>query len=296
MLPKNRGDDQLHERRNILPQSYCRNHSSVAASACLLLGCWPTLARRLLSNWRGPPAWMTALRLSKRKMGNWVMNKTHIRQPTKISVAGYRRATKLARLRYVCSASSGLRRLRNSRRFIYVGSRGQRIRATRVIQRINRLAIPPAWKDVWICPDACGHLQATGRDARGRKQYRYHPRWRTIRDANKFDRILAFARKLSRLRARVRKDLRHPVLNREAVSALVVKLLEATLIRVGNDEYAKLNGSFGLTTLRNRHLRIWGASIHFLFRGKGGAIRDVELHNPRLARVLKRCQELPGQE
>ena len=169
--------------------------------------------------------------------------------------------------------------------------------ATRkTIRRIKRLAIPPAWTDVWICPDPRGHLQATGRDARGRKQYRYHPRWREVRDAVKYDRMLAFAEALPKIRERTDRDLEHHGLPREKVLATVVRLLEETRIRIGNDEYRKENGSYGLTTLRNRHVSVIGAEVRFSFRGKSGKHHTIELHDRRMARIMKRFLEIPGQE
>ncbi len=158
------------------------------------------------------------------------------------------------------------------------------------------MAIPPAWTDVWISPRADGHLQATGRDARGRKQYRYHRRWRTTRDASKFAHLIAFGEALPRIRRRVEADLSRRGLDLDRVVALVVRLLELTLIRVGNDEYATSNRSYGLTTLRDRHVRIDGSSIRFHFRGKSGRVHDVDLRDPRLARLVRRCHELPGQD
>lgn len=164
------------------------------------------------------------------------------------------------------------------------------------IARIRALAIPPAWTAVWISSDSVGHLQATGRDARGRKQYRYHDRWRLGRDEAKFDRILAFAMLLPRIRRRCDNDLARRSLTREKVLAGVVRLLELTLIRVGNDEYARLNRSFGLTTLKNRHVTVRGTSIRFRFRGKSGRHHEVDIRDRRLAGLVRRCQELPGQE
>jgi DNA topoisomerase-1 len=161
---------------------------------------------------------------------------------------------------------------------------------------IRSLAIPPAWTDVWICTSPKGHLQATGRDARGRKQYRYHPDWRSARDDVKFDRIVAFGRALPRIRRRVDADLRRPGLRRERVLAAVVRLLEQTLIRIGNEEYARDNRSFGLTTLRDRHARVGSKRIRFRFRSKGGRVSELELSDARLARIVSRCQDLPGQE
>ena len=162
--------------------------------------------------------------------------------------------------------------------------------------RIRALAIPPAWTDAWICPTANGHLQATGRDARGRKQYRYHRAFRARRDEDKFDRLIRFATVLPRIRRRVSADLRKPGLPREKVLAAMVRLLELTLIRVGNDEYARLNRSFGLATMRDRHARVHGAAVRFRFRGKSGRVHDVGLRDRRVAAVVRRCRDLPGQE
>jgi DNA topoisomerase-1 len=165
----------------------------------------------------------------------------------------------------------------------------------RTLARIRALAIPPAWADVWICADARGHLQATGRDARHRKQYRYHATWTAVRDETKFGRMEAFGRALPALRRQVARDLRQPALSRERVLATVVTLLERTLIRVGNDEYARANRSFGLTTLQDRHVRVRGARVSFRFRAKSGVQQVVELEDAALARSVKRCQDLPGQ-
>lgn len=164
------------------------------------------------------------------------------------------------------------------------------------LERIRSLTIPPAWTDVWICPEPAGHLQATGRDARHRKQYRYHRRWRARRDDAKFERLIDFARVLPRIRSRCEADLARPGLERQKVLAAVVRLLEATLIRVGNEEYARLNRSFGLTTLKARHARVTGNAIRFRFRGKSGRQHEVDLRDRRLASVVRRCQDLPGQE
>ncbi len=164
------------------------------------------------------------------------------------------------------------------------------------LARIKQLAVPPAWTDVWICTDARGHLQATGRDARGRKQYRYHARWRDIRDASKFDRVVAFGRSLPRIRRRCGRDLRRTGLPRERVLAAIVRLLDESLIRVGNREYARDNKSFGLTTLRSRHVKVRGTEIRFRFRGKGGVEHSLGVSDARVARVVKRLQDLPGQD
>ena len=181
-------------------------------------------------------------------------------------------------------------------RFQYVGPSGRPIRDARTLKRIASLAIPPAYEDVWICTNPRGHLQATGRDVRGRKQYRYHADWRVARDEHKHSRMLDFGKALARLRAGVRRDLQRPGLPREKVLALVVKLLDATQVRVGNAEYARSNGSFGLTTLRDRHARFPKSGQALLhFRGKGGTEHDVVVDDARLAKLVRRCQELPGQ-
>ncbi|MHB0763855.1 DNA topoisomerase IB [Stutzerimonas sp. NM35] len=199
-------------------------------------------------------------------------------------------------LSYVDDGEAGISRKLLRGKFAYFLPSGKRIRDPDEIQRINKLAIPPAYKDVWICPDPQGHLQATGRDARGRKQYRYHPRWREIRDSNKYERMLEFGQALPRLRSRLEKHLVLPGLPREKVMALVVMLLESTLIRIGNPRYARTNHSYGLTTLRTRHVDIQGTSIRFQFRGKSGVEHKVTLRDRRLARLMRRCMELPGQQ
>src|SRR6185503_7425182 len=199
-----------------------------------------------------------------------------------------------AGLRYVSDTQPGIRRRRAGKGFVYVGTDGKTIRDAKELSRIRSLAIPPAYADVWICPSPNGHIQATGRDARGRKQYRYHPKWREVRDETKFGRMLAFSDSLPRLRKRVDEDLARPGLPREKVLATVVRLLECTAIRVGNDEYAKSNRSFGLTTLQDRHVEISGTSMRFEFRGKSGKIHRVSLSDRRLARIVARCQAVPG--
>jgi DNA topoisomerase-1 len=201
-----------------------------------------------------------------------------------------------AGLRYVSDSVPGIRRLRSGKGFRYIAPDGRAIREPSVLNRIRSLAIPPAYRDVWICPDANGHIQATGRDARGRKQYRYHPRWREVRDETKFGRMLDFSAALPRIRRRVERDLGLSGLPREKVLATVVRLLECTGIRVGNDEYARNNGSFGLTTLRDNHVEISGSTLRFQFRGKSGKSHKVALNDPRLARIVRRCQALPGEE
>ena len=200
-----------------------------------------------------------------------------------------------AGLRYVSDTMPGITRKRAGKGFSYVSPDGKRINDRKDIARIRSLAIPPAYSDVWICPYPNGHIQATGRDARGRKQYRYHPRWREIRDVTKFDRMLEFSRVLPAIRARVDRDLSSPGLTRMKVLATVVQLLECTGIRVGNDEYARANRSFGLTTLRDHHVAISGSKLRFQFRGKGGKIHDVALTDRRLARIVTHCQAVPGE-
>ncbi len=205
-------------------------------------------------------------------------------------------AAREASLRYVSDAKPGLRRVAAKAGFRYLNAEGKAIRDRETLARIRALAIPPAYRDVWICPFADGHLQAIGRDDRGRKQYRYHARWREVRDGAKYGRMVEFARALPKLRRRLARDLRLKGLPREKVLAAVVTLLEHTLIRVGNEEYAKQNGSFGLTTLRDRHVDISGVTMHFRFKGKSGVKADIELQDRRLAKVLRQCQDLPGQD
>jgi DNA topoisomerase-1 len=180
--------------------------------------------------------------------------------------------------------------------FHYVDRRGRRIRDAAILCRIRHLAIPPAWTDVWINPRPRGHLQASGHDSRGRKQYLYHPAWRAVRDAAKFEHVQRFARVLPQLRRAVGTSLRRPRLDRERVTAVIVRLLETSLIRVGNAEYARANHSYGLTTLRTRHATVRGSRIRFAFRGKSGLRHRIEMASPNLARVVRRLQELPGQE
>lgn len=199
-------------------------------------------------------------------------------------------------LRFSTDARPGISRRRAGGGFAYRDAAGRLVRDEETKARIRQLAIPPAWTAVWICPDPDGHLQATGRDARGRKQYRYHARWRERRGRDKFAHMLEFAAALPRIRRTVERDLGRPGLPREKVLAAVVRLLELTLIRVGNDEYARLNRSFGLTTLRDRHARVRGTALRFRFKGKSGRMHEVGLRDRRLARIVGRCQDLPGQE
>ena len=201
-----------------------------------------------------------------------------------------------AGLRYVSDSAPGLTRLRSANGFRYRTPQKRYVREARDLERIRRLAIPPAWERVWICPDARGHLQATGRDARGRKQYRYHPEWRRVRDENKYGRLAEFGMALPCIRRKVKKDLAEPELSRNKVIAAVVRLLEATFIRIGNTRYAREHGSFGLTTLRNRHVRVNGRTIRFKFKGKSHREHEVETTDAQLAKVIRRCRELPGYE
>jgi DNA topoisomerase I len=204
-------------------------------------------------------------------------------------------AAKAAGLRYVSDTMPGIRRKRAGKGFSYVGPDGTPIRDPEHLRRIRALVIPPAWTDVWICPSPRGHIQATGRDAKGRKQYRYHPRWREVRDETKYGRMIAFGEALPGIRRRVDADLARPGLPRQKVLATIIRLLESTLIRVGNEEYARDNGSFGLTTMRNRHVDVDGSTVRFEFRGKGGKRHDVDVRDRRVARIVERCQDLPGQ-
>jgi DNA topoisomerase I len=201
-----------------------------------------------------------------------------------------------AGLRYVSDTAPGIRRSRKGDDWVFTGPDGTPVRDAEEIQRIRHLAIPPAWTDVWISPRANGHLQATGRDARGRKQYCYHVKWREVRDAAKYERLAAFGEALPRVRERVEHDLRQHGMPRTKVLATVVKLLEETSIRIGNDEYRRENRSFGLTTLRNRHVSVNGQMVNFEFKGKSGRLHTIKLADARLARLVKRCQEIPGQE
>jgi len=206
------------------------------------------------------------------------------------------RAVKSRGLRYVMDNIKGITRRRHGKNFLFYSPRGVLIQNPAELRRIRALAVPPAWKDVWISPFSNSHLQATGRDARGRKQYRYHHSWREWRDQTKYDRLMNFGRVLPKLRRRLLKDLSLPALPRAKVMATIVRLLETTFIRIGNDEYARQNQSFGLTTLRNQHVKVTGSKIRFRFSGKSGILRDVDLKDRRLAQIVRRCQDLPGQE
>jgi DNA topoisomerase I len=205
-------------------------------------------------------------------------------------------SAKAAGLRYVSDAGRGIRRESTRRAFRYVGRDGGELTDEDTLRRIKSIVIPPAWTDVWICPVANGHLQATGRDARGRKQYRYHPRWREARDETKYERMIAFAHALPAIRQRTERDMALLGLPREKVLATIVRLLETTLIRVGNEEYARDNNSFGLTTFRDEHADVSGSSLKFSFRGKSGKEHNVGIRDRRLSRIVKRCQDLPGED
>mgnify|MGYP000134070714 CR=1 FL=1 len=201
-----------------------------------------------------------------------------------------------AGLRYVSDSKPGIRRKGSGSGFRYVAVDGKPVHDRQILVRIRSLVIPPAWTDVWICPHDRGHIQVTARDARGRKQYRYHPRWRSTRDETKYAHVIGFGKALPAIRRRVDKDLSRQGLPREKVLATVVRLLEKTMMRVGNEEYARSNGSFGLTTLRDRHVRIDGARLQFRFKGKSSKEHFIELNDGRLAAIVRRCRDLPGYE
>jgi DNA topoisomerase-1 len=205
-------------------------------------------------------------------------------------------AAQEAGLRYVSDEEPGYARKRRGKKFVYFDAAGKEILDETRILRLNRLAIPPAYTDVWICPSPNGHLQATGRDARGRKQYRYHERWREERDENKYEKMVVFGQALPRIRRRLNRDLKRRGLPREKILATVIQLLEKTFIRVGNEEYAKENKSFGLTTMRNRHVEVKGTRVRFCFRGKSGQEHDIDTEDRRVARIIRHLQDLPGQK
>lgn len=205
-------------------------------------------------------------------------------------------SSKMAHLRYVTDTKPGITRKKHGKTFRYFDPDGKPIKDEATLKRIRSLVIPPAWTDVWICPLANGHLQATGRDARKRKQSRYHPRWREVRDETKYERMKLFGQALPVIRERVEQDLGLPGLPRNKVLAAIVRLLETTFIRIGNEEYAKENHSYGLTTLQDRHVDINGGRVHFKFRGKSGKMHEIDLNDRRLARIVKKCQDLPGYE
>src|SRR3954466_15937289 len=213
-----------------------------------------------------------------------------------LRIKEHRETATRAGLRYVTDGVPGIRRQRFGKGWVYLDPDGQRISDPEERRRIGALVIPPAWSSVWICPDPRGHIQVTARDARGRRQYRYHPLYREARDKSKFRRMLEFSEILPEVRERVERDLRAQDLSRRQILATVVLLLDKTLIRVGNDEYVRENRSFGLTTLRGRHVNVEGAMLRFSFRGKSGVNHDVAITDRRLARIVQRCQDLPGQE
>lgn len=199
-------------------------------------------------------------------------------------------------LRYVTVGMPGIRRRRAGRGFVYVRADGTHIRDRAEFQRLKALAIPPAWTDVWICPEPLGHILATGRDAKGRKQYRYHPRWRTVRDGAKFERLVEFGDQLPALRRRVRRHMALPGLPKERVVATVVALLDCCFARIGNEQYARSNGSFGLTTLRDRHAKFDGCGLRLRYRGKGGKEHEAFIDDRRIVNIVRKCQDIPGQE
>lgn len=212
------------------------------------------------------------------------------------TVVDPKEAAEAAGLVYVSDETPGITRKRSGKGFRYETAQGQTLKDATNLKRIRSLAVPPAWTNVWICPRPNGHLQATGRDARGRKQYRYHPRFREVRDSTKYHHMLAFAESLPVIRAKVQEHLALRGLNRQKVLATVVHLLEATLIRVGSDEYARANKSYGLTTLKNRHVEVNGSTLKFNFKGKSGKVWKLNVRDRRIAKVIRACQDLPGQE
>ena len=205
-------------------------------------------------------------------------------------------SAKAVGLRYVRDHEPGIRRMKAGKGFRYVKADGTAVRDEAALRRIRSLVIPPAWTDVWICATDDGHLQAVGRDAKGRKQYRYHPSYRYQRDQTKYSRMLEFGKALENIRARVEEDLKLPGLPREKVLAAVVKLLESTCMRIGNDEYKQQNDSYGLTTLQDHHVEVEGNRMKFKFRGKSGQQQEIELNDPRISRIVKRCRDIPGYE
>ncbi|GAC1399869.1 MAG: DNA topoisomerase IB [Ktedonobacteraceae bacterium] len=222
------------------------------------------------------------------------MSSVILREIQNEDVAAPVEAAKSAGLRYVSDASPGIQRKRAGKHFSYVGLDGKPIRNEEELKRIRSLGIPPAWANVWICVNPRGHIQATGRDAKGRKQYRYHPKWREIRDETKYDRMMEFGKALPLIRERVEHDLKLSGLPREKVLATIVRLLDTTSIRIGNEEYARENGSFGLTTMRDNHVEVEGTKVEFHFRGKSGKEHTIDVKDRQLAKIIKRFQALPG--
>ena len=217
-------------------------------------------------------------------------------EPEIQNVADPRDAAELAGLRYVSDEAPGIRRKKSGKGFTYLDRHGEKVRDEATLRRIRSLAIPPAWTEVWICPHRNGHIQATGRDAKGRKQYKYHPQFRDLRESAKFEHMMEFARLLPLIRAKISEHMSLRGLPREKVLATTVHLLERTLIRVGNDDYARQNDSYGLTTLRDRHVDVNGSELRFQFKGKSGKVWRLKVKDRRVARIVKACQELPGQE
>jgi DNA topoisomerase-1 len=205
-------------------------------------------------------------------------------------------AAEAAGLHYVSDVQAGYTRRKQGSKFVYLDLHGRPLKNEKHLARIKALVIPPAWSSVWICPDPQGHLQATGRDEKGRKQYRYHNNWQQIRNETKFSKTLMFASKLSIIRARIKRDLELPGLVRNKILAAIVKIMDQTMIRIGNEEYAEKNKSYGLTTIRNRHAEVKGQKVRFKFKGKSGKFHDVEIEDPRIAKIVRKCQDLPGQE
>lgn len=229
-------------------------------------------------------------------MGTPGTNSRNGKAPAASLINGSAEAAEEAGLQYVSDDRRGYSRKSKNGDFEYLDTEGKKIRDEQRLLRIRHLAIPPAWTDVWICPSPTGHIQATGRDARRRKQYRYHERWREIRDENKFARLADFAAALPKIRRRVTQDMRLPRLPRQKVLATVVRLLERTFIRIGNEEYARENKSYGLTTMKNRHVTVKGARLRFRFRGKSGREHEVGVTDRRIAKIVAKCQDLPGQD
>jgi DNA topoisomerase-1 len=220
----------------------------------------------------------------------------HYRAVLQLAAAHPVQAAHAAGLHYAMDTEPGIQRRKRGRGFSYADPAGRPLGEPSTLARIRALAVPPAWTDVWICPDALGHVQATGRDARGRKQYRYHARWRAVRDDAKYGRLLAFGQVLALIRTRTEEDLALRGLPRRKVLSAVVRLLEATLIRIGNEEYARDNGSFGLTTLRKRHVSVTASTIRFRFKGKSGRTHEIGVRDRRLSRIVRNCHDLPGPE
>jgi len=240
-----------------------------------------------------PRAWKKLRRAQSRQRRIFTRIRRRATEPLAIEPTV---SAEVAGLRYVNDLTPGIRRIGRLKRFRYLDQNGRAVSDSDVLARIKSLVIPPAWTDVWICPNPLGHLQATGRDARGRKQYRYHPLWRQVRDEVKYGRLLAFAAALPKIRERTAADLKRAGLPREKVLATVVELLEKTLIRVGNEEYARDNNSYGLTTMRVMHAKVNGSSVRFEFRGKSGKSHSIGVQDARLARIVKACRDLPGYE